>query len=163
MTADLTTIVNALMGLAAAAVTAAIPIIVPYVIKHLGIANDAALTAKLDMAATAAAGEAYNFALAHEGGLKSVAVKNGALATGVAYLTANMPDTLKQLGITPDKVQLMVSARLGKLLATDPTVGAGQPAPAPAVAAPAVAPVAPVAPPVAAAPVAPPVAAPAAA
>jgi len=85
----------------------------------------------------AAAGGAYKFAASHEGGLSNVAVHNGALATATSYVVSNLPDTLQKLGITPDKVTAMVSARLGALLATDPTVTAGKPPVAPPVATPA--------------------------
>ncbi len=127
MTVDLTSIADVLLSLAAAAVTAAIPILVPALLKRLGVANNADLTDKLELALQAAAGGAYKYAASHEGGLSSVAVHNGALAQATTYIVSNLPDTLKELGITPDKVQQMVSNRLGALLASDPTVTAGKP------------------------------------
>jgi hypothetical protein len=127
VTVDLTSIANILLSLAAAAVAAAIPIVVPAVLKRFGQANNADLTANLELALQAAAGGAYKYAASHEGGLSNVAVHNGALAQATTYIVSNLPDTLKELGITPDKVQEMVSKRLGALLATDPTVTAGKP------------------------------------
>jgi len=126
-TVDLANTANVLLSLAAAAVTAAIPILVPFILKRLNIANDADLTQKLELALNAAAGGAYKYAASHEGGLSNVAVNNGALASATTYVVSNLPDTLKTLGVTPDKVTQMVSARLGALLASDPTVTAGKP------------------------------------
>ena len=127
MTIDLSSVANILLSLASAAVVAAIPLVVPAVLKRLGVANNADLTSNLELALNAAAGGAYKYAASHEGGLSNVAVHNGALATATTYVVSNLPDTLKKLGITPDKVQEMVSNRLGALLASDPTVTAGKP------------------------------------
>lgn len=140
MSVDLTSIAEVLLSLAAAGVTAAIPIVVPFVLGRFKVANNADLTGKLELALNAAAGAAYKFAASHEGGLSNVAVHNGALATAASYVATSMPDTLKQLGITPDRVSAMVSARLGTLLATDPSVTVGKPPAetAPVVVAPAV-------------------------
>ena len=46
-----------------------------------------------------------------------------AVAEGREYLLARIPDTLRAAGLTPDAAAQMVSAKLGKLLAIDPTVG----------------------------------------
>lgn len=126
-TVDIANAANILLGLAAAAITTAIPVVVPALLKRLGVANDTDLKNNLENVLQAAAGGAYKFAASHEGGLSNVAVHNGALATATSYVVSNLPDTLQKLGITPDKVTAMVSARLGTLLATDPTVTAGKP------------------------------------
>lgn len=127
MTVDLTPVVNALMALASIALTTAIPLVVPAVLKRLKVANSADLAARVEAAADAAAGLAYRYALAHEGGLANVAVQDAALAAGINHVAASVPGALAQLGITPDHVQQMVQARLGALLANDPTVTAGKP------------------------------------
>jgi hypothetical protein len=123
-TIDLAGAVNALLAIACAVLTAAVPIVVPALLRSLKISADADLVNKVDMACTSAAGEAYRFAVAHEGGLSNVAVQNGALAVAANYVLRAIPQTLDQLGITPDKVEAMVAARLGTLLASDPTVSA---------------------------------------
>lgn len=130
-TVDLANIANVLLGLAAAAVLAAIPIVVPYGLARLKIANNADMSAKLVSAAEGAAGAAYSFALAHEGGLSNVNVHSAALATGLSYLNASVKPELDALGVTPDRAAEIVSARLGKLLAADSTVTAGAPAQVP--------------------------------
>jgi hypothetical protein len=127
-TADITNIVNVLLGLASAAVLAAIPILVPAVLKRLGIANNAAMEAKVDQVGDDAAGAAYQYALAHEGGLGHVEVKNAALAAGLSHLNANAGAEMTALGVTPAAAAGIVSAKLGALLATDPSISAGAPA-----------------------------------
>lgn len=129
MSVDLTQLAMALLSLVSVAVTTAIPIVVPALLKRLHVANDADLTAKLDTALNAGAGNAYKFAagLINQGGLNNVDVHNAALAMGANYVASNVPGLLTELGITTDKVHAMVSARLGTLLAADPSVSAGQP------------------------------------
>jgi hypothetical protein len=127
MTVDLTNIVNALLGVVLAAVTTAIPILVSAMLKRFGVANNADLAGKLIAAADAAAGAAYKYALEHEGGLARLDVHNAAIAAGVSYLSANMGGTMAILGITPANAEAMVTARLGALLAADPSVSAGTP------------------------------------
>ena len=132
MNIDMTTAANLFLALASAAVTAAIPIVVPALLRRLHIANDADLAGKVDTAAQAAAGVAYKYALAHEGGLANIPVHDAAIAAGAKYVNAALPDTLAKLGITPESVDALVTARLGELLAKDPTVTAGAPKPTPA-------------------------------
>lgn len=127
MTVDLTPIVNTLMALASVSFTAAVPIVVPAMLKRLKVANNSDLAERVEAAADAAAGLAYRYALAHEGGLSNVAVQDAALAAGINHVASSVPGALAQLGITPDHVQQMVVARLGALLANDPTVSAGKP------------------------------------
>lgn len=132
-TVDITQIVNYLLGIVLASVLAAIPIVVRAMLKRFGIANDADLADKLTTAADAAAGAAYKFALGHEGGLSRLDVHNAAVAVGVDYLTSNMSQTMQALGVTQANATAMVSARLGTLLAADPSVTAGMPPQAPKV------------------------------
>ena len=138
MTVDLTSPVNDLLAILLAVVTAAIPIVVPALLKRLGVANNADLSQTISNAAQAGAGAAYTYALAHEGGLARLDVKNAAIAAGVQHVANTVPDALAKLGITPANVEAMVTARLGTLLAQDPSVTAGTPQkmPAPSIAPP---------------------------
>lgn len=131
MTIDLSPLVSALAPLALAAVTAGISIIVPALLKRLHLANNADLSAKLVTAADAAAGEAYRQAVLHGHDLTIAAGQNAGVAIAASYVLAQVPDTLKQLGVTPDTVTAMVGARLGTLLAADPTVSTQAAAPTP--------------------------------
>lgn len=124
-TVDLSGILQIVLGLAAAAVAAAIPILVPFILKRIGIANDADLAAKLDAALTAGAGAAYNYGLSQAQGLSSVPVHNTAVAVGAGYVISKLPEALDHFNITADGVKERVAARLGVLLASDPTVTAG--------------------------------------
>jgi hypothetical protein len=75
-----------------------------------------------------AAGEAYRH-MVQSGGLGADPASWAAAVTqGRAYLLARIPDALAAAGVTPEGAAQMVSAELGKLLAIDPTVGAGKPA-----------------------------------
>jgi hypothetical protein len=137
-TVDLTPIVTTLLGIVSVAITTAIPILVTAVLKRLGVANDADLRQSLTAELQAGAGAAYKYATEHEGGLANVAVHNAAIVEGVNHVTAIMPDIITKLGLSDADVQNMVTAQLGKLLASDPTITAGRP---PNVQAPAHAPV----------------------
>lgn len=84
-------------------------------------------------AAGRAAGEAYRH-MVQSGGLGADSASwTAAVAQGRAYLLAHIPDALAAAGVTPEGAAQMVSAELGKLLAIDPTVGAGKPAGGPGI------------------------------
>ena len=133
---DFKPLVNAVLGILAAVVSAAIPVVVAAIYKRLGIANNADQSAKVVSAAQGAAGAAYSFALQHEGGLSNVNVHNAALAAGLNYFNTAVGPELTKMGITPERAASIVAARFGALLASDPTISAGKPAqiaaPAPA-------------------------------
>jgi hypothetical protein len=122
---DLSSIATSVaLPLALAAVTAGIPIVVPVLLKRAKLANVTGLNAKLVEVLDAGAGEAYRQAVLHGHNLTVPAGQNAAVAIAANYVLARLPDTLKQLGVTPDGVSAMVAARLGKLLAVDPTISA---------------------------------------
>jgi hypothetical protein len=104
------------------------------IVNHTALKNNAILAGKVQDAATRAAGIAYNVIVAQASHINDQPVRNVALAQGVAYLNTMLPDTLKVLGVTPDKAAAMVEGELGKLLAADPNVAIP---PVPAVPAPA--------------------------
>lgn len=121
---DFSVAANALLALASAVVTAAIPILVPAILRRLRLANNADLVAKVQAVAAAGAGMAYEYAVTHQGSITNVPFKDAAVATGVQHVMSSVPDALKEMGITPDHVSAMVTARLGTLLASDPTASA---------------------------------------
>jgi hypothetical protein len=130
MIVDLAGVANVMLSLAAAAVTAAIPIVVPALLRRMRVADNADLSGKIEAAAQAGAGVAYQYAAARslDGGLSHLSIHNEALAEGANYVALHVPATLTTLGITPATVSEMVSARLGVLLAKDPSISAGSPA-----------------------------------
>ncbi|MDE2106744.1 MAG: hypothetical protein KGL39_56540 [Patescibacteria group bacterium] len=138
---DLSPIIQAVATLLLAAITTAVGYATPAVLKRLGVANSADLAAKINTAADAAAGEAYRQAVLHSHDLTIPAGHNAAVAVAANYLLSRLPDTLKEAGVTPEAVDGLVAARIGKLLAADPTISTARPAahallPAPAVEAP---------------------------
>lgn len=126
-TMNFTPLINVLLPLMLAVITAAVPIITTAVLRRLGVANNTDLSAKLSAVATEAAGVAYSYALTHANGLSEVQVHDGALTEGMNYVINHAPGVLRKLGVTPDEVKAQVSAQLGVLLATDPNVSAGRP------------------------------------
>lgn len=48
-----------------------------------------------------------------------------AVKVGEDFMRDQVPDAMKSAGVTPNAVSKMVTGELGKLLAADPTVGAG--------------------------------------
>jgi hypothetical protein len=135
MSIDLTPLVQALLALALAAVTAATPFTAPLLRRYLHVQLTAAQAAAVQSAADAGAQAAYGFIATNAASYRDVAIRNTALAKGVQHVMASTPAALNALGITPDHVQAMVEARFGGLLAADPTVTIGAVSPAAASAA----------------------------
>jgi hypothetical protein len=130
MNIDLAPLVQALAALAMAAATAATPYLAPLLRRYLNIRLTATQAATLQSAADAGAQAAYGYIATSAGSYRDITVRNAALAKGVQHVMASTPDALAALGITPDHVQAMVEARFGGLLAADPNVSIGDPAPA---------------------------------
>lgn len=121
-----------LVPLAAAAVTAAIPFVVPAMRRAFGWQINAAQAAIIDGAVRRGAAVAAQVVQA--GALEdatSGALRNGAVASGVEYVVRRVPDALKALGLTPAHVEEMVSAELTRLIPATPAL-ARMPVPAPA-------------------------------
>ena len=116
---------NVIAPIAYSAFTAAAAVLVPFVLRRLGIANNADLANALEKALDAAAGEVYRTALSYEGGLSNIAVHDASVAAGITYVNNNVPHLLAELKISPDTVASMVQAKFGALLAADPTISAG--------------------------------------
>lgn len=127
MILDIAPIASALVSLASVTVTAAIPIVVPALLRRWHIASDSDLARRVEAAAMAGAGAAYQYAASKTGGLAQINVHNEALAAGVDYVNTHLPNVLHETGCSPQLVREMISARLGVLLANDPTVTAGKP------------------------------------
>lgn len=113
-------LVQGLAGVMMTAVTVAIPLVVPALLKRWGVANDADLNAKMQAALQAGAGAAYN-AILRTGDLRRPS-QTDAVAAGVAYVAQHMPETMGKLGMTASALAPLVEARLGVLLAADPSV-----------------------------------------
>jgi len=113
---DLNPVAHALLALAAAAFTAAMPFLVPGLRRLVGVNINAAQAAVIDAAVKRGAGTAYHLLLANNATIADVPLRNAALATGVEYVLRMVPATLKAFGLTPDHVEAMVSAELARLV-----------------------------------------------
>ena len=129
MNVDLAPLVQAFAALLLAAITAATPFIVPLLRQYLSIKLTAEEANTVQKAADVGAKAAYGFIVAAGAKYTDVPIRNVAIATGVQHVLVSTPDAIKALGIDEDHVTAMVSARLGGLLATDPTVTIGPDAP----------------------------------
>jgi len=127
MTVDLSPIVAPVALLMLTAATSALGVATRALLVRFHVANAADLAAKVDTIANAAAGEAYRQAVLHGHDLTLSGGQDAAIAIGANYLLSRAPDALKQLGMTPDAVAGMVAARVGRLLAADPTVSTSAP------------------------------------
>ncbi len=91
--------------------------LVPYVVYKLSVLlklkSDDATRAYLQQAAVGAVKAAVNEATAAAGKIPPVDLHNKILAEAVTALNQNAPDAIKKLGLTPDAVENLVSARLG--------------------------------------------------
>lgn len=110
-------------------------------VAALGLWLGKLLLAKLKIEADSAAAQALDRAIANgitygatkvqdllTANLPPLRVQNELLASASAYVVETMPDTIKRFGLTPDKVQQLVLARLpGGLMppaGSNPTTGA---------------------------------------
>ena len=129
MDVNLAPLVQPLAVLACAAVSAASAYVAPLAKRYLHITLDEKQSQAVQRVAQAGAGLAYKFLVTNGATFENVPMHNAAIAAGVNHVLASVPDYLKQLGITQDHVAQMVSARLGELLAQDPTVSVAPGAP----------------------------------
>lgn len=113
---DLKPVLPVLLALASAAFTAAMPFVVPLLRRALHVHINAAQASIVDLAVKRGAGLALRFIEANDNALSAVPLHNAALANGAEYVLKMVPGTLAALGVTPDRVQQMVHAELGRLV-----------------------------------------------
>jgi hypothetical protein len=126
MSPELTAVMQALLALAAAVISAAIPILVPRILNWLHIKETAERNALIQGAAQRGAGLAYQYMVERLAGVNNGVVAQNAVEAGKQYLAQAVPEALKETGCF-DQVKLtkMIQAQLGLLLAQDPTVSVG--------------------------------------
>jgi hypothetical protein len=127
MSIDLAPLVQALAALALAAITAATPSVAPLLRRYLHIRLTATQAAAIQSAADVGAQAAYGYIAANAASYRDVTIRDAAVAKGVQHVVASVPQALTALGVTPEHLTNMVGARLGGLLAADPTVSIGGP------------------------------------
>ena len=118
---DFSTAAAQLVPLGAAAVTAALPFIVPVMRRAFGWQINAAQASIIDGAVRRGAAVAAQVVLAG-GGAPSAGDRNGAVASGVEYVMRRVPDALTALGLAPEHVEEMVSAELTRLMPAVPAL-----------------------------------------
>jgi hypothetical protein len=109
-------VVEGLLTLAAAAITAGVPIALTWARQHLRLMQDAVLAEQIAGAATRGAGLAAEYlrTAASEGRVLTVDVKRTAVAVGVQYMLNSYPDAIAKLKVSPDHRADMVIGELGK-------------------------------------------------
>ena len=115
-------LVQPLMPLAGAVLTAVAGVLAAKLIAWLNLTREQAMAQAIAAGAQRAAGLAYQALLTQGAGLSQVEIRSGAVAAGVAYLADGFPRFVAALGLTPERLAAMVEAELGRLLAVDPTV-----------------------------------------
>lgn len=102
--------------------TAAVPALLGYLHRWLGIQADSRAAAVVNLAVERGAGTIYREAAT---GLDVIA-KSSAMAaltnTAAGQVMARVPDAAARLGVTQEHVRQMIQSELGRLLAVDPTV-----------------------------------------
>lgn len=114
-----------LLSLAAACISAAIPILVTALLRKWNLDKEQSLVQSVTAAASRAAGLGYNWLLTETRGMAPVELKNEAIRRGAEYVQQRLPDYTRQLGLTEEAIRRIVEGELGKLFAVDPNVTVG--------------------------------------
>lgn len=125
---DLTQVVQVLASLVLAAMLAAARYVVPALINHFKLQVTDSQRATVLGACESAADLAYKFIADNSATLAHVPIRNVAIAQGVSYVVSRTPDALKALGLTPEHVSEIVSAKLGARYVDDQGISIAPPA-----------------------------------
>lgn len=131
MMIDLSPLVQALIGTAAAVITLSAPVVAALIAKRLHLEDNSQAKDAINGAVQTGAGLAYSALVAESGKPASVEIKSAALALGLNHVISTVPDALKKVGVTDNAVAEMVAGRLGMFLSRDQSVTAGPSASAP--------------------------------
>ncbi|MCW3477380.1 hypothetical protein [Limobrevibacterium gyesilva] len=115
-------LVDAVLQLVQPVLLAVAAILARALLQRFKIDQHEAAVTLITGAAQRGAGIAYGFIAAAGATIADAQIHNVAVAKGVSYVTAAFPDTLRALGVTPDRIEAMVQAELGRLLGVDPAV-----------------------------------------
>lgn len=121
MQVDISPIVQALVGTAAAVITVATPFVTVWINSHLKIKNDSLLAQRISTGVEAmgqiAIAEANSLG-AHN---PTVEIKNQAVASAVSQASAGMNTAMALTGITPDTIAKRVQGYLAANMPTPAT------------------------------------------
>lgn len=98
-----------------------------WIVGHLRLQADSLAAQAILAAATRGAGLAYSALATQASHIGDQPLRNVAVGRAVGYVTTSVPGYLARLGVTPDRLQQMVEAELGKLMAADPTISIAPP------------------------------------
>ena len=132
MEVDYSPLAQGLIGIAAAVITVATPILTASLHRRFSVANTADRAAQLDTALKSVAADGYRLAVV--GGL-DLATKPGqdaAVRAALVSYIARTPDFDSSFGpVSAKDLHDKVLARLGALMAADPNISAGNGVPPP--------------------------------
>ena len=110
-------------------VTLAIPVLGGWVKQHLNWIQDRQLQTdvaagidEVDAMAEDAAGIAYQWLVTHDASVRDPKCASAALDKGLTFMAKAGASAIAASGLTPETVAQKVTAKLGTLLASDPTV-----------------------------------------
>ena len=108
-----------------------LPVVVPYVVylvrKYLHDKLNIDLNANdiktIQSVADVGAQKAYLMLVQQAGHIGTIELNNPAVVAGAKYMLERIPGLLNKQGVSAEAAHAMVQARLGGLMAMDPTVG----------------------------------------
>jgi hypothetical protein len=128
---DLSPLVTTVISFAIAALTAGLGWAAQRLLAAVHLSNDARVRQFLDEVMKLALSWAQEHAARAGSNLSHVQVRQQLVADALNYVKTSAPDALQRFGITPDRLQQMLEARLGVVVADPPAnPNAGAPAPA---------------------------------
>lgn len=128
---DLAWIMHFALAVASAVLSAAVPILLVWLDRHLKLSANSVLAADLRGLVQSGAGLAYHELAALAQHNADPLIKDAAISKGVAFVASAAPTVVAALGLSPTDVAAMLTGELGRLLAADPAVSAGPSANAP--------------------------------
>lgn len=112
-----------LISIASVIISVTVPILMTWLSKHLSLSQNALLNSMLSAAVSRGAGAAQNYMANSFRSNPADAYKDG-LKVGAQYVLSSFPDTIKSLGVSPEKITAMVEAEIGRdsAIITNPAV-----------------------------------------
>jgi hypothetical protein len=123
---DWAPVTQALIGLASAIITVAVPIVTSALLKRFAVASGADQAAQLDTALKSVASDAYRVAVITGKNISSKEGQNAVVQTALIDYMARTPNFNAIFGpVSAKDLHDKVLARLGALMAADPNISAG--------------------------------------
>lgn len=107
--------------------TAAVPVLIGYLHRWLGIQADSRAAAVVNLAVERGAGMIYREAATGLDVLAKSSAMSALTNTAAGQVMARVPKAAARLGVTQEHLRQMIQSELGRLLAVDPTVSVIRP------------------------------------